>query len=169
MDRDRLDLLVEQWRTERPDVDPSVMASVGRLLAVAAEIDRRLSRAAAEHGLDRGQADVLFTLRRSGSPYRLSPSQLAASLLITTGAMTNRLDRLEARGLVKRSANPQDRRGMDVQLTREGIRLVDQVLPQHIEHEEAMLSPLGNDERLRLDRALRKLLRGLGRSVDDPA
>jgi DNA-binding MarR family transcriptional regulator len=158
---DRLDLLVEQWRDQRPDIRPDVMATVGRVLAVAAEIDRRLGAAAAEHGLDRGQGDVLFTLRRSGSPYRLSPSRLTESLLVTSGTMTNRLDRLEAAGLIERRPNPDDRRGMNVQLTRKGVGLADRLIPEHIENEESMLEPLTGTERERLDRLMRKVLRHL--------
>jgi DNA-binding MarR family transcriptional regulator len=158
---DRLDLLVEQWRDQRPDIRPDVMATVGRVLAVAAEIDRRIGAAAAEHGLDRGQGDVLFTLRRSGSPYRLSPSRLTESLLVTSGTMTNRLDRLEAAGLIERRPNPDDRRGMNVQLTRKGVGLVDRLIPEHVENEERMLEPLSGTERERLDRLMRKVLRHL--------
>jgi DNA-binding MarR family transcriptional regulator len=156
-----MDLVVEQWRVEKPDLRPEVMATVGRVLAVALEIDRRLGQAAAQHGLDRGQGDVLFALRRSGTPYRLSPSRLTDSLLVTSGTMTHRLDRLETEGLIQRRPNPEDRRGMDVQLTRKGLGLVDRLVPDHIRNEEAMLEPLSKTERDRLDRILRKLLRHL--------
>ena len=167
-EHDKLDELIEQWRREKPDLDPGVMASVGRILAVAAQIDQRLSASAAENGLDRGQGDVLFTLRRSGAPYRLSPSELVSSLLVTSGTMTNRLDRLEARGLIERVANPEDRRGMNVQLTAKGRRLVDRAVPEHIAGEERMLSGLTKRDREQLDRIMRKLLAHLA-SGDDSA
>jgi DNA-binding MarR family transcriptional regulator len=157
-DRDRIDELVAQWATQRPDLDTEVMAVVGRLLAVGELIGRRLDRAAAEYGLDRGQGDVVFTLRRAGPPHRLSPSQLAASLLVTSGTMTNRLDRLEQRGLIRRAANPKDRRGMDVQLTDEGVRVADEAVARHVANEEAMLAPLSAREREQLVRITRKLL-----------
>ncbi len=160
-DRDRLDELIDQWRAERPDLEPEVMATVGRVLTVAALIDRRLGAAAAEHGLDRGQGDVLFTLRRSGEPYRLSPSELVASMLVTSGTMTNRLDRLEAQGLIVRRPNPEDRRGMDVQLTAKGLRLAEGMVTEHVANEEEMLATLSNRDRQQLDRILRKLLSGL--------
>lgn len=163
-DRDKLDELVSQWKAERPDLEPEVMASVGRILAVAGQIDRRLAFSASEHGLDRGQGDVLFTLRRAGDPYRLSPSELVASLLVTSGTMTNRLDRLESMGLVERIPNPEDRRGMDVQLTREGLRLIDAIVPEHLENERAMMEPLSDREREQLDRIMRKLLAHLATS-----
>ena len=161
-DRDRLDELIDQWRAERPDLEPEVMATVGRVRTVAALIDRRLGAAAAEHGLDRGQGDVLFTLRRSGKPYRLSPSELVASMLVPSGTMTNRLDRLEAQGLIDRRPNPEDRRGMDVQLTAKGLRLADGMVTEHVTNEEEMLSTLSARDRQQLDRILRKLLAGLG-------
>lgn len=160
-DRDRLDDLIEQWEVERPDLDSRVMATVGRVLTVAALIERRLGAAAGEHGLDLGQGDVLFTLRRSGKPYRLSPSELVASTLVTSGTMTNRLDRLEDRGLIERRPNPEDRRGMDVQLTPRGLRLVEKLITEHVANEEKMLASLGTRDRDQLDRILRKLLAGL--------
>lgn len=107
---------------------------------------------------------MLFTLRRSGVPYRLSPSQLAESLLVTSGTMTNRLDRLEQRGLARRRANPRDRRGLDVELTEEGRRLVDDLVTEHVAHEQEMLAPLTERERDQLVRITRKLLAHLGDS-----
>ncbi len=157
-ERDRIDELVAQWGRERPDLDTEVMAVVGRLLAVAELIGRRLESFASEHGLDRGQGDVLFTLRRAGAPYRLSPSRLVESLLVTSGTMTNRLDRLEQRGLIRRQPNPHDRRGMDVELTDEGLRLVDALVGEHVANEQEMLAPLSAREREQLVRVTRKLL-----------
>lgn len=156
--RDKLDEMIDQWRAEKPDLEVGVMASAGRILAVAGQIDRRLGAAAAEHGLDRGQGDVLFTLRRAGRPYRLSPSELVASLLVTSGTMTNRLDRLERQGLIERRPNPEDRRGMDVQLTKKGLGLVDELIPQHVRNEKQMLDVLSANDRDQLDRIMRKLL-----------
>ncbi len=155
---DRIDALVAQWADQRPDLDTEVMAVVGRLLAVSDRIGRRLDASAAQYGLDRGQGDVIFTLRRAGPPYRLSPSRLASSLLVTSGTMTNRLDRLEQRGLIQRVANPTDRRGTDVQLTDEGVRLADEAVARHVASEEQMLEPLSAREREQLVRITRKLL-----------
>lgn len=155
---DRLDQLAAQWAAERPDLDHEVMATVGRLLTLGTLIGRRLDATAAEHGLDRGQGDVLFTLRRAGAPYRLAPSQLTASLLVTSGTMTNRLDRLEQRGLVRRRPNPEDRRGLDVELTEEGRELVDRLVGEHVAGEQDMLAPLSATERAQLVRITRKLL-----------
>ncbi|HWT25543.1 MAG TPA: MarR family transcriptional regulator [Solirubrobacteraceae bacterium] len=154
---DRLDQLVAQWAEQRPDLDTEVMAVVGRVLAVGELVGRRIDRSAARHGLDRGQGDVLFTLRRAGPPYRLSPSRLAASLLVTSGTMTNRLDRLQQRGLIRRAPNPHDRRGMDVELTPEGVALADALVAEHVANEQEMLAPLSPRERDQLVRITRKL------------
>jgi DNA-binding MarR family transcriptional regulator len=156
-DRDRIDELVAQWAVQRPDLDTDVMAVIARLLAVGELVGRRIDGAAAEHGLDRGQGDVLFTLRRAGPPYRLSPTQLAGSLLVTSGTMTNRLDRLQRRRLIERVANPTDRRGMDVRLTAEGVRLADELVTAHVANEEELLAPLSGREREQLVRITRKL------------
>jgi DNA-binding MarR family transcriptional regulator len=157
-DTDRLDALAAQWATERPDLDVEVMATVGRLLAVGALIGRRLDAFAARHDLDRGQGDVLFTLRRAGPPYRLSPTTLAESLLVTSGTMTNRLDRLEKRGLIRRLPNPADRRALDIELTDEARELVDELIGEHVANEREMLEPLTESERVQLVRITRKLL-----------
>ena len=163
MQQDRIDELVAQWSAERPDLDTDVMAIVARYLAVAALINRGLDEFAAEHGLDRGQGDVLLTLRRAGKPYRLSPSGLTDSLLVTSGTMTNRLDRLQAMGLVERRPNPHDRRGMDVQLTRRGLALTEKLVGRHVANEERMLEPLTAREREQLVQTTRKLFAHLSR------
>jgi DNA-binding MarR family transcriptional regulator len=158
---DQLDALVAQWHEELPGVEVGVMAEVARMLHVARLLGERLSANAAEHGLQLGEGDVLFTLRRAGAPYRLSPTELAGSTLVTTGTMTNRLDKLESRGLVRRLPNPDDRRGLAVELTAEGKRLVDRVVPEHVANEREMLSVLSEREREQLSRLMRKLLAGL--------
>jgi DNA-binding MarR family transcriptional regulator len=155
---DRVDRLVAQWRDERPDLEVDVMADVARLLLVGETLARRIDALAAAHGIDRGQGDVLFTLRRSGPPYRLSPSELTSSLLVTSGTMTNRLDRLEVAGLIERRQNPSDRRGVDVQLTPRGVRLSDDLVTMHVAHEAQWLSPLTAGDRRQLARLMRRLL-----------
>jgi DNA-binding MarR family transcriptional regulator len=158
MDRDRVDALVAQWSEQRPDLEPGVMAEIARILLVARLIRGRLETKAAEHGLAVGDADVLFTLRRAGPPFRLSPSLLAQSLLVTSGTMTSRLDKLERAGLVKRVPNPSDRRGTDVELTRRARELADSLVAEHVANEEEMLSGLSRQERRALEGAMRKLL-----------
>jgi DNA-binding MarR family transcriptional regulator len=157
-DPDRLDELVAQWNAVRPDLDVGVMAEVARVLHVARLIGERLAAMAAEHGLQVGEADVLFTLFRAGPPHRLSPTQLAESTLVATGTMTSRLDKLEARGLVRRIPNPEDRRSLSVELSGEGRELVDGLVAEHVENEAQMLSTLSDREREQLTRLTRKLL-----------
>jgi DNA-binding MarR family transcriptional regulator len=155
---DRLDTLVAQWNAVRPDLEVGVMAEVARILLVARLIGGRLAASAADFDLQVGEADVLFTLFRAGPPHRLSPTQLAESTLVTTGTMTNRLDNLERRELVRRAPNPEDRRGLMVELTEAGRALVDGLVGRHVANEEQLLSALSARERGQLASILRKLL-----------
>jgi DNA-binding MarR family transcriptional regulator len=155
---DRIERLVGQWAVVRPDLDLDTMALAARLMRVAQLINGRIEALAAANGMHRGEGDVLFALRRSGPPYRLSPSRLAESLLVTTGTMTNRLDRLEDRGLIKRLPNPTDRRSLDVELSAKGLKLVDAGVTEHVAREQEMLSPLSARERAELTRITRKLI-----------
>jgi DNA-binding MarR family transcriptional regulator len=157
-DSDHVDRLVAQWAGERPDLDLDAMATVARLLNLARGIEARLSAFAADYDLSIPEADVIFTLRRSGSPYRLSPSAMSEALLVPSGTMTNRLDRLERKGLVERVRHPTDRRSMEVQLTEKGRKLADEAVTLHVENEERMLEPLSERERATLDRLTRRLL-----------
>jgi DNA-binding MarR family transcriptional regulator len=156
-EQDRADAVVAQWQRARPDLDARVMAEVGRVLFAGRLLEEALAATAAEQGLSVPDGDILFTLRRSGEP-RLSPSQLSQWLFVTSGTMTGRLDRLEKRGLIRRVPNPHDRRGMDVELTSEGRRLADELVTQHIQNEERMMSGLTREERRTLERLMRKLL-----------
>jgi len=158
---DPVEALIDQWRRERPDLDPSVMGTVGRLLRAAALVGAEIDRFAAEHGLSRGEGDVLFTLRRAGPPFRLKPSDLARSQLLTPGGMTARLDRLERAGLVRRRPSEEDRRSIEVELTPKARRMVDRLLPAHLENEERLLAPLRKADRAELERLLSKLIEAL--------
>lgn len=154
----RIDALVGQWREQRPDIVGSeVMGVIAHLLQAAALVGRRIDSFAAERGLTRGEGDVLFSLRRAGSPYRLAPSRLAEALLVTSGTMTNRLDRLERRGLVRRVPDPDDRRGLGVELMPEAVALVDRAIEAHVANEIEMLAPLSQADRAALVRACAKL------------
>ena len=155
---ERLDKLVNQWVAQRPDLDAGVMAEVARLLHVARLVSGRLAAKAAEHGLQVGEADVLFTLFRAGAPHRLSPTRLADSTLVATGTMTNRLDKLERNALVRRIPNPDDRRSLAIELTGKGMTLVDALVGEHVANERQMLSALSTREREQLKRILGKLL-----------
>jgi DNA-binding MarR family transcriptional regulator len=160
---DEVGELVAQWSAVRPDLDASVMAVVARLIRVGNLMGRRIDRFAANYGLNRGDGDVLYTLRRAGPPFRLSPSRLAESLLVTTGTMTGRLDRLETRGYIRRIPSATDRRSLDIELTKAGRRLVDETIEHHLENEHEMLAPLAEEERSELDRLLEKLLAHLAK------
>jgi DNA-binding MarR family transcriptional regulator len=155
---DRIDALVGQWKSERPDLDLDVMALAARVMRAGQLIDDRVSTGASGYGLSKAEGDVLFTLRRAGEPYRLSPSQLSQSLLVATGTMTSRLDRLEERGLIKRIPSKTDRRSLDVALMPEARKLVDEAVTRHVDNEERMLSALTKAERADLEHILRKLI-----------
>src|SRR5688572_18184631 len=161
-DHDQVDRLVAQWADERPDLDLDAMTTVARLLNLARAIEGRLAAFAADYDLSIPEADVLFTLRRAGGPYRLSPSAISDALLVPSGTMTNRLDRLERKDLIERVRHPTDRRSMEVQLTDRGRKLVDEAVARHVENEKEMLAPLSERERATLDRLARRLLAHLG-------
>ncbi|MBY8849414.1 MarR family winged helix-turn-helix transcriptional regulator [Saccharothrix longispora] len=159
---DHVDLVLDQWRAQRPDLDVSPMAVIGRLSRLARLVDGRLGATFAAHGLDRASFDVLATLRRSGPPHRLTPTGLMRASMVTSGAITQRLDRLEARGLVTRGPSEVDGRGVVVELTPEGLRLVDDTLPDHLATEHDLLGALSAREREELAAALRTVLESLG-------
>ncbi|QDC01019.1 MarR family transcriptional regulator [Mesorhizobium sp. 8] len=159
---DRAGKAIAQWRKERPDLDVSPMAVLGRLGEAATLVARdRLAPLFARYGLQHGEFDVLATLRRSGAPFSLTPTALYETTMVTSGAMTNRLDRLEKAGLIRRVPHPSDRRGLMVQLTEEGRELIDRAVEAHIENEHRILSSLDTEERERLAALLEKLIAGL--------
>jgi DNA-binding MarR family transcriptional regulator len=155
---DHSDEVVRQWREQRPDLDPTPMATFTRLWRAARVADEEIQRVLGDHGLEPGWFDVLATLRRAGAPHRLSAGTLARGLVMTTGGMTKRLDRLESAGYVERSPDPHDRRGVLVSLTRKGLRVVDRAVEDHVRNESALLEALSDRERRALNAALAKLL-----------
>lgn len=157
MQPDEIDNLLEQWRRERPDLDPAPMALVARLLRVARRVGRAVEAGLDAEGLQIGWFDVLSALRRAGEPHRLSPGQLAAALMLSTGGMTKRLDGMEQAALIRRIRDPRDRRALQIGLTTRGRALIDATVAEHIENEERLLSGLGRRERAELERLLRKL------------
>lgn len=163
---DHVDLIVAQWQRERPDVDVSAMAVIGRITRLEKVIRPRLNAVFAQHGLESWEFDVLATLRRNGAPHQLTPGQLLESMMITSGAMTNRLDRLEQRGFVERSRSPDDGRQVLVTLTRSGRRTIDAALVDHAANELDLVAPLDPDQRDQLVELLRILHRAL---ADEPA
>jgi DNA-binding MarR family transcriptional regulator len=160
-ERDGVDLIIEQWREERPELDHSPIGIVGRISRLAREIESRLERVYAEQGLEPGWHDVLATLRRSGPPFRMRPTDLTEALMLTSSGTTKRLDRLEKAGLIMRSPDPEDRRGTLITLTAAGRRLIDKVTEAHLANERNILSALSESDRRRLADLLRKLQLGL--------
>ena len=156
--RDGVDLILEQWSRERPDLDVSPMGVIGRISRLSRIFERGLAELFSSFGLGGGEFDVLATLRRAGDPYQLTPTELSKSLMVSSGGMTNRLDRLERAGFITRLPDPSDRRGTLVCLTDEGRRLVDEVVAAHVENERRLLHTLDRSEREALAALLRKLL-----------
>lgn len=155
---DHVDHLIEQWRAERPDVDVSPMAVIARLSRLSRIFERRVEDLYTKFDLNQSRFGVLAALRRAGPPYCLSPTDLYNSLLISSGAMTNRLERLSAAGYIERVPDPGDGRGMLVSLTPAGKRLIDRVLGPHFENERRLLASLTAQEQEQLVGLLRRLL-----------
>ncbi|MFE1595167.1 MarR family winged helix-turn-helix transcriptional regulator [Nocardia sp. NPDC058705] len=155
--RDAVDLITEHWHTARPDVDVSPMAIIGRINRISRVLEQELKQFFAGHGLERWEFDVLATLRRSGGEVGLTAGALNRAAMITSGAITNRIDRLAAKNLVRRVPSPDDRRSIFVQLTAEGRELVDRLLPLHVANEQRLLAALGSTDRAQLADLLRTL------------
>ncbi|WP_326752779.1 MarR family transcriptional regulator [Streptomyces hirsutus] len=156
--KDPVDAIIEQWGRERPDLDTAAMEVFGRVQRLSRAMGDRLERAYGEYGVSRGEFDVLAALRRSGEPYALSPRRLSATLMLTTGGMTGRLDKLERAGLLRRSPDPHDRRGLQVTLTEQGLRLADEAVGAGLALQTEALSALDGDRVEQLADLLRELL-----------
>src|SRR5919197_92929 len=165
---DHIEETITAWRRERPGLDLSGMAIVARLLRVAHRFDEAQDEFFSALGLKPGWLDVRAALRRAGEPYRLTPTRLSVEALISTAGMTNRLDRLEQAGLVRRLPDPDDRRGILVELTEDGRELVDAAVDAHRGLSKRLLGALDAGEREELERLLRKLLQPLDRG-ESPA
>jgi DNA-binding MarR family transcriptional regulator len=155
---DEVDRIVSAWRRERPDLDVSPLQVLSRVSRLARHLDRHRGAAFSAHGLEPWEFDVLAALRRAGAPYELSPGQLTAEALVTSGTMTNRIDRLEGRDLVRRRPDPADGRGVIVRLTDDGRALVDTALEDLLDRERGLLAELDADSIASLAAALRRLV-----------
>ena len=160
---DAVDGILEQWHRERPDVDVSGMGVIGRVSRLAVDLAVQLRRVYAQFGLEEWEFDVLATLRRHGDPFRLTAGQLVASTMVTSGAMTNRIDRLAKRGLVRRERDESDGRVVWVALTDEGLDLIDRAVPAHAENELRMIGSLTAEEQQQLVALVRKVHAGVRR------
>ena len=161
---DHVGRIMLQWHVERPGLDVSPMAVIGRLNRLSLRITDELVTVYAEFGLGEGDFDVLATLRRSGAPYELTPRGLADTTMVTSGAITKRIDRLEERGLVTRRVSDHDARGRVIALTPEGVDLIDHAFEAHLANEHRLIAGLSELQRQRLS----DLLELWGRSLYGP-
>ncbi|RVU35808.1 MarR family transcriptional regulator [Hwanghaeella grinnelliae] len=156
---DRVDKILAQWHRERPELDVAPMGLIGRISRLSFILRTEMEKTWATFGLNPPSFDVLATLRRSGPPYRLSPGDLIASTMVTSGTMTNRIDKLVAAGLVERTPNPEDGRGFLIGLSDKGFKLIEEAVTVHVETQEKLIAVLSKDERVQLDDALRGFLK----------
>ncbi|MBB5977542.1 MarR family transcriptional regulator [Kribbella solani] len=154
MTEDHVARIQAQWRIERPDVDTSPQGVIGRLHRIANSLTGELTLLYEKFGLTEGEFDVLAALRRAGSPYEHAPGELALHTMVTTGAISKRVDRLEEAGLVRRRRSDADGRGRVVRLTPAGRRLFDRAFSAHMANEQRLLEVLTPDERAQLERLL---------------
>jgi DNA-binding MarR family transcriptional regulator len=161
--QDAVDRILEQWARERPDLDCSPMGIIGRITQLQREVYLAQRATFARHGLDAASFDVLAALCRAGPPYQLTPTALMRTALVTSGAITQRLDRLEEKGLITRTRSEDDGRAVVVTLTAEGRRALDAALPDHLATERTLLEGLAEEDREQLAGLLRRFLVTLGR------
>lgn len=159
---DEVDRITAAWQRERPDLDVAPLQILSRVGRLARHLDLARRQAFSAHSLDTSEFDVLAALRRAGAQTSLSPGQLATETLVTSGTMTNRIDRLEGRGLVRREPDPNDRRGVRVVLTSEGRSAVDDALRDLLEREHDLLAALPPADQAELAGLLRVLVRAFG-------
>ncbi|EDL70237.1 MarR family winged helix-turn-helix transcriptional regulator [Vibrio campbellii] len=155
---DAIDRVVSQWAKEKPELDTEPMAIMGRLMRIAKHMENHVAELHKRYDLKMGEFDVLATLRRSGKPYRLTPSELISSMMLTSGAMTNRLDKLEKKGLIAREHSKEDRRSVTVELTTKGFELIDSLIEQHLQAQHELMGSLSSAEKGQVNQALKLLL-----------
>ena len=159
---DRVAGVQQEWRRERPDLDPAPQGVIGRLHRVAGLLTEQLVAVYARHGLTEGDFDVLATLRRAGAPFERTPGELAQHTMVTTGGMSKRIDRLEQAGLVSRRASSSDGRSRVVALTPEGVERIDAAVTEHFANERRLLDELSPADARALERILTAWLAHLG-------
>lgn len=158
---DHVNNILKQWQRERPDLNVAPMGTLGRLKRLNHYLMRAMEKTWAEYGLNDSSFDVLATLRREGPPYALSPSDLMASTMVTSGTMTHRLQQLEKVGLVERIKNPEDGRGFLISLSQQGFALIDEAVAAHVETQARLVSGLSEEQQTQLDHLLKEFLAGL--------
>lgn len=155
---DQVDRILAQWRAERPDLDVSPMGTLGRISRLYRHLREEMDRVFEQHGLNRASFDVLATLRRSGPPFALSPTELMDWTMVTSGTMTNRIDRLEVAGLVERNRHPDDQRSFLIGLTGPGHALIEKAVTAHVANQHRLTAALSEKEREALNLIVAKWL-----------
>ncbi|MEZ8170123.1 MarR family winged helix-turn-helix transcriptional regulator [Vibrio sp. 10N.222.54.F12] len=155
---DAIDRVVEQWAKEKPELETEPMAMMGRIMRIAKYMETQVADLHKNYDMKLGEFDVLATLRRSGKPYQLTPSELIGSMMLTSGAMTNRLDKLEAKGLIRREHSKEDRRSVSVQLTKDGLILIDQMMTEHVEMQKKLVKSLSASQKKNTNQLLKAWL-----------
>lgn len=153
-----MDEIKAQWAKQRPDLDTEPMALIGRIIRLSAHLSEEMNKTFASHGLNGASFDVLATLLRSGPPHALSPNQLLATMMVTSGTMTNRIDQLEKDNLVARVGNPNDKRSVLVQLTTKGQRIIDAAVTDHVETQTRLVGGISEGDRTSLNELLKTYL-----------
>ena len=161
MTDDQIDEVLGSWRSTRPSIDTGPLEVTGRLSRIGPLLGRRQEAVFSRFGVNRGEVGALSALRVTGPPHRLSPTRLGRGLMLSSAGVTSRIDRLERRGLVRRLPDPDDRRGVIVELTDEGARLVDEAVAAVAESDRQLLARLDADEIAQLQALLKKLLASL--------
>lgn len=155
---DVVDQVIAQWDVEKPQLNTLPMAVMGRLIRSVKHLETAINQVHKHHGLKPGEFDMLATLRRSGHPYQLTPSELMANMMLSSGAMTNRLDKLEQKGWIERIHCQQDRRSVQVKLTEHGMTCIESVLEQHVKEQERLMQHMSVAEQQQLNLLLKALV-----------
>ncbi|MCG9546109.1 MarR family transcriptional regulator [Vibrio sp. Isolate33] len=155
---DAIDRVVEQWAKEKPELETEPMAMMGRIMRIAKYMETQVADLHKKYDMKLGEFDVLATLRRSGKPYRLTPSELIGSMMLTSGAMTNRLDKLEAKELISREHSKEDRRSVSVKLTKDGLVLIDEMMTEHVEMQKKLVKSLSASQKKNTNQLLKTWL-----------
>ncbi|MDE0588366.1 MarR family transcriptional regulator [Halocynthiibacter sp. C4] len=158
---DDIDRIAAQWRRERPDLDVEPMILIGRLSRIAAIFSAEMGKTFAKYDLNGATFDVLATLRRAGEPYSLTPNELLANMMISSGTLTNRIDQLVKMGLVERVKNPKDGRSVVVRITPSGFARIDRVVTEHVATQARILARFPAENRVEMNFLLTELLDGL--------
>ncbi|MFA0087815.1 MarR family winged helix-turn-helix transcriptional regulator [Vibrio sp. 10N.261.51.F12] len=155
---DAVDRVVAQWAKEKPDLETEPMAMMGRMMRLAKYMENQVAEVHKKYDLKMGEFDVLATLRRSGTPYQLTPSELIDSMMLTSGAMTNRLDKLESKGYISRTHSEEDRRSVRVKLTSGGLVLIDKMIEEHVDVQRELVQSLSKPQKKNMNQLLKHWL-----------